>query len=259
MPFSSASRTTLRPRQGFVRATNRTLPSGRDAAYGPRVPKGSKAQPAPRTRAAPASIPTLTLEALHPGPVCGVDEAGRGPWAGPVCAAAVILDPARVPKGLDDSKRLSAERREELHDAILHKAVSVSVAFASVGEIDTINIRQATLAAMRRALAALAVVPAYVLVDGNDLPPCLICEGETLVKGDSTSASIAAASIVAKVTRDRLMRRLCERHPAYGFSRHVGYGTREHLAALAAYGPCPAHRMTFAPLKAFATAHLPVI
>ena len=130
------------------------------------------------------------------------------------------------------------------------------MAFASVAEIDTLNIRQATFAAMRRALAALAIVPAYVLVDGNDLPSCLICEGETLVKGDATSASIAAASIVAKVTRDRLMRRLCALHPLYGFSRHVGYATREHLAALARNGPCAAHRRTFAPVRtSLATGH----
>ncbi len=184
--------------------------------------------------------------------VAGIDEAGRGPLAGPVAAAAVILDPARVPKGLDDSKKLDPETREALYEIIVDKALAIGVAFASAAEIDAINIRQATFLAMRRALAALAEVPAYVLVDGNDLPPCLICEGETLVKGDASSASIAAASIIAKVTRDRLMRRLCARHPVYGFSRHVGYGTREHRDALATHGPCPAHRMTFAPLKIFA-------
>ena len=188
-------------------------------------------------------------------PVAGIDEVGRGPLAGPVCAAAVILDPARMPKGLDDSKRIAPDRRDELYDRIMEKAVSVSVAFASVAEIDAINIRQATLTAMRRALAALAVVPTYVLVDGNDLPPCLICEGETLVKGDASSASIAAASIVAKVARDRLMRRVCAIHPAYGFSRHVGYATRGHLAALAKHGPCSFHRRTFAPVRLQFEAH----
>ena len=131
-------------------------------------------------------------------PVAGVDEVGRGPLAGPVCAAAVILDPARIPKGLNDSKLLDAEVREELYDSIVDRAVSVSVAFASVAEIDTINIRQATLAAMRRALAALSTVPAYVLVDGNDLPSCLICEGETLVKGDARSSSIAACNCLTR-------------------------------------------------------------
>jgi ribonuclease HII len=185
-------------------------------------------------------------------PVAGTDEVGRGPLAGPVTAAAVILDPTRIPRGLADSKQLPAKVREELYEQITEHALGVSVAFASAAEIDSINIRQATFLAMRRALAALAVLPAFVLVDGNDLPPCLVCEGETLIKGDSTSASIAAASIVAKVTRDRLMRRLCAQHPAYGFSRHVGYGTREHRDAILAHGPCPAHRMSFAPLRAFA-------
>ena len=142
--------------------------------------------------------------------------------------------------------------REDLYETIVATAVGVSVAFASAAEIDSINIRQATFAAMRRALAGLADVPAYVLIDGNDLPPCLICEGETLIKGDGTSASIAAASIVAKVTRDRLMRRLCVQHPIYGFGRHVGYPTPGHLAALAAHGPCAYHRMSFAPVRALA-------
>lgn len=187
-----------------------------------------------------------------------MDEVGRGPLAGPVCAAAVILDPSRIPKGLADSKVLPEEVRERLYDEIVAKAVSVSIAYGSAEEIDTINIRQATLAAMRRALAALAVTPAYVLVDGNDLPPCLVCEGETLIKGDATSASIAAASIVAKVTRDRLMRRVCMLHPAYGFSRHVGYSTREHLAALDAHGPCPYHRKSFAPVRALLAAGAPI-
>lgn len=187
-------------------------------------------------------------------PVAGIDEAGRGPLAGPVAAAAVILDPARIPKGLNDSKLLAADVREALYEEIVSRAIGVSVAFASAAEIDTVNIRQATFMAMRRALAGLAILPAYVLVDGNDLPPCLICQGETLIKGDARSASIAAASIVAKVTRDRLMRRLCGFHPVYGFSRHVGYATRDHLAALAEHGPCAFHRLTFAPVRAVAAA-----
>ena len=182
--------------------------------------------------------------------VAGIDEAGRGPLAGPVCAAAVVLDPAKVPKGLDDSKLLAPDVREALYETIMERALCVGVAFASAAEIDAINIRQATFAAMRRALAGLATLPDYVLVDGNDLPPCLVCEGETLVKGDGTCVSIAAASIIAKVTRDRLMRRLCHHHPAYGFASHVGYGTRAHLRALAAHGPCDVHRMTFAPVRA---------
>ena len=184
------------------------------------------------------------------GPVAGVDEVGRGPLAGPVCAAAVVLDSARIPKNLNDSKQLPPDVREVLYDEIMERALSVGVAFASAAEIDRINIRQATHLAMRRALAGLSTVPGYVLVDGNDLPACLICEGETLIKGDASSASIAAASIVAKVTRDRLMRRLCAVHPAYGFSRHVGYPTREHLAALVRHGACGFHRMSFAPVRA---------
>lgn len=182
-------------------------------------------------------------------PVAGMDEVGRGPLAGPVAAAAVILNPARLPRGVNDSKALTAEERETAYEDIMRHALAVSVAFASAAEIDAINIRQASLAAMRRALAALAVAPHYVLVDGNDLPKTLCCAGETIVGGDARSLSIAAASIVAKVTRDRLMARLCGLFPVYGFSRHVGYATPEHLAAIAKYGPCPYHRLSFSPFK----------
>jgi len=182
-------------------------------------------------------------------PVAGMDEVGRGPLAGPVAAAAVILDPARLPKGVNDSKALAAEERQELYEEILWRAVAVAVAFTSAAEIDRINIRQASLLAMRRALAALAVRPRYVLVDGNDLPRALCCEGETIVAGDAQSLSIAAASVVAKVTRDRLMGRLCQLYPVYGFSRHVGYATPEHLVAIAQHGPCPYHRLSFSPFK----------
>ncbi|HLH12199.1 MAG TPA: ribonuclease HII [Methylovirgula sp.] len=182
-------------------------------------------------------------------PVAGMDEVGRGPLAGPVAAAAVILDPDRLPRGVNDSKQLEPGEREELYEKILERAIAVSVAFASAAEIDRINIRQASLLAMRRALAALAVRPRYVLIDGNDLPPALCCEGETIIDGDTKSISIAAASIVAKVTRDRLMRRLCPVFPVYGFSRHVGYSTEEHLAAIAKYGPCPYHRLSFSPFR----------
>ncbi len=184
------------------------------------------------------------------GPVAGVDEVGRGPLAGPVAAAAVILDPIHLPRGLNDSKALSAPVREVLFDVVMERALSVSVAFASAVEIDALNIRQATFLAMRRALAALATAPGYVLVDGNDWPSDLCCAGETIVKGDASSVSIAAASIIAKVSRDRLMHRLCVHHPVYGFSRHVGYATRQHRAALAEHGPCPVHRLSFAPLRA---------
>jgi ribonuclease HII len=182
-------------------------------------------------------------------PVAGMDEVGRGPLAGPVAAAAVILNPARLPKGVNDSKALTAEARESAYEDIMRHALAVSVAFASAAEIDAVNIRQASLAAMRRALAALAVAPHYVLVDGNDLPRALCCAGETIVGGDARSLSIAAASIVAKVTRDRLMARLCSLFPVYGFSRHVGYATPEHLAAIAKHGPCPYHRLSFSPFK----------
>ena len=182
-------------------------------------------------------------------PVAGIDEAGRGPLAGPVAAAAVILDPQRLPKGINDSKVLSAEEREELYGEIIACAIAVSVAFATAREIDLINIRQASHAAMRRSLAALAVAPRYVLVDGNDLPKSLRCTGETIVAGDARSLSIAAASIIAKVTRDRLMARLCQLYPVYGFSRHVGYATPEHLTAIGKHGPCPYHRLSFSPFK----------
>ncbi|WP_291825665.1 ribonuclease HII [Bosea sp. (in: a-proteobacteria)] len=181
-------------------------------------------------------------------PLAGVDEVGRGPLAGPVVAAAVILDPQAVPEGLDDSKNLSAARREELFALIAESALAIGVASATATEIDTINIRQATLLAMRRAVAALAVPPAFVLVDGND-PPRLGYPCESVIGGDAQIASIAAASIIAKVTRDAMMARLCARYPAYGFSAHAGYGTPRHRAALQAHGPCPEHRYSFAPVK----------
>ncbi|WOJ88870.1 ribonuclease HII [Methylocapsa polymorpha] len=183
-------------------------------------------------------------------PAAGVDEVGRGPLAGPVAAAAVILDPRDLPAGLNDSKLLAQDARESLYEEIMRRAIAVSVGFASAAEIDAINIRQATFAAMRRALFALSVEPRHVLIDGNDPPPDLPCPAETIVKGDAAVLSIAAASIIAKVTRDRLMRRLCARHPVYGFSQHVGYATRAHLAAIAEHGPCAFHRLSFSPFKA---------
>ena len=183
-------------------------------------------------------------------PVAGMDEAGRGPLAGPVAAAAVILDPQNLPRGLNDSKLLTPQERETLYESILARALAVAVGFSSAAEIDAVNIRQATFRAMRRALAALAAQPLHVLVDGNDLAPGLCCAGETIVKGDGAVLSIAAASIVAKVTRDRLMRRLCAVYPAYGFGRHVGYATPAHLAAIEAHGPCPYHRLSFSPFRA---------
>ncbi|MBS7698273.1 MULTISPECIES: ribonuclease HII [unclassified Chelatococcus] len=180
-------------------------------------------------------------------PVAGVDEVGRGPLAGPVVVAAVILDPDHIPDGLADSKILDAAERERLHDIIVTTS-HVGIASVSASGIDVMNIRQATLSAMSRALAALPVAPMVALVDGIDRPPAP-CEVEAVVKGDANVVSIAAAAIVAKVTRDRMMKRLCGRYPAYGFSRHKGYATAEHRAAIATHGPCPFHRMSFAPLK----------
>ena len=200
-----------------------------------------------------SSLPHLRFEraAMRRGfrLVAGLDEVGRGPLAGPVAAAAVILDPGRIPKGIDDSKAMGAAAREALHDEIMARALCVSVAFVEAEEIDRINIRQASHAAMRRALAGLSMAPSYALVDGNDMPRDLGCDGQTIVKGDALSLSIAAASIVAKVMRDRLMARAHARHPVYGFNSHVGYATRAHLAALTAHGPCRLHRMSFSPMR----------
>jgi len=182
-------------------------------------------------------------------PVAGVDEAGRGPLAGPVAAAAVILDPEKLPRGLADSKALTCEEREDLYERILSRALAVAVGFSPAAEIDRINIRQATFAAMCRALHALPMRASHALVDGNDLPPKFHCPGETIVKGDATSMSIAAASIVAKVTRDRLMRRMHASFPHYGFDSHVGYATRAHIEAIRVHGQCAIHRVSFAPFK----------
>ena len=180
--------------------------------------------------------------------VCGVDEAGRGPLAGPVCAAAVILPPDCAIEGLNDSKKLTDKRRRALYDVIVEQAVAYGIAFASHQEIDEINILQATFLAMRRAVSQLAVQPELVLVDGNR-DPQLALPTQTIVKGDSLSASIAAASILAKVTRDRWMEELDAKYPQYGFTVHKGYGTKRHYAALTEFGPCEEHRQTF--LKKF--------
>lgn len=180
-------------------------------------------------------------------PVAGVDEVGRGPLAGPVVAAAVILDPAKLPKGVNDSKKLTWAARESLFDLVMERALAVSVACCTPVEIDLLNIRGATLAAMRRAVHGLHLKPAHVLVDGKDVPPGL--RGTALIGGDAVSMSIAAASIVAKVTRDRMMKRVALHYPGYGFESHVGYGTKAHRLALASLGPCEHHRMSFSPLK----------
>lgn len=182
-----------------------------------------------------------------PGLVAGVDEAGRGPLAGPVVAAAVILDEMHPIAGLNDSKKLTALRRERLYEEIRAKALCCSVAQASVEEIDRLNILQATLLAMRRAVEGLRLKPAKVLVDGNRLP-VLDMLAEAIVGGDALIPSISAASILAKVTRDRWCAELDQQYPQYGFAAHKGYGTAVHLAALRAHGACPEHRKTFAPV-----------
>ncbi len=182
--------------------------------------------------------------------VSGVDEAGRGPLAGPVVAASVILDPKRLPKGLDDSKRLTAARREELYSVIMRRAVSVSVCAVGAETIDRINILQASLLAMRRALCGHIDPPCIALIDGDKHPAGAPCETRIMVKGDQRSVSIAAASIVAKVTRDRMLARCCERYPSYGFSAHAGYGTPMHRTAIIAHGPVGRlHRTTFGMLR----------
>ena len=180
--------------------------------------------------------------------VAGVDEAGRGPLAGPVVAAAVVLDPRRPVPGLADSKILSARTREKLSVAIRARAMSFAVASASVEEIEALNILQASLLAMKRAVEALALPPARVLVDGNRVPD-LDCEAQSIVSGDACVPEISAASILAKVARDREMILLDRRYPEYGFASHKGYPTRAHRLALAQHGPCPAHRRTFGPVR----------
>jgi len=181
------------------------------------------------------------------GLTAGVDEAGRGPLAGPVVAAAVILDELNPIHGLNDSKKLSAKRREALFDEIRARALCFAIAEASVQEIDEINILQATLLAMKRAVEALRLPPKLVLVDGNRLP-ILSIRSEAIVQGDALVPAISAASILAKVHRDRLCEAMHQRYPVYGFDQHKGYGTAQHMAALKAHGPADCHRMTFAPV-----------
>jgi ribonuclease HII len=192
--------------------------------------------------------PNFEFEEDCEPPVCGVDEAGRGPLAGPVVAAAVILDRTSMPDGLDDSKRLTAARRRALLADLMSVAM-IGVGSASVEEIDQINILNATMLAMRRALEALPVTPMVALVDGNRCPD-LPCQARAVVKGDQRCLSIAAASIVAKVHRDAVMADLAATYPAYGWRRNAGYGTAEHLAALRSHGPTSHHRRSFAPVRA---------
>jgi ribonuclease HII len=194
--------------------------------------------------------PDMMLElACGQGPVCGVDEAGRGPWAGPVSAAAVILDPDRVPKGLNDSKKLTAKARAALEEEIKAVAISWCVGMASIEEIAQLNILHAAGLAMRRAVEGLHVTPVFALVDGNYRFP-LPCEVKTVVKGDSLSCSIAAASILAKEARDRIMIEMDAVYPGYGFAGHKGYHAPIHVEGLRKLGPSPIHRLGWAPVKA---------
>ena len=176
--------------------------------------------------------------------ICGVDEAGRGPLAGPVCSAAVILLPDTVVDGVNDSKKLTEKKREALFDVIKETAVSYCIAYASVEEIESINILNATMLAMKRAVEGLDVKADYAMIDGNKMPP-LDIDGETIVKGDAKSMSIACASILAKVSRDRLLYEYAKEYPQYHFDKHKGYGTAAHREAIIKYGPCPYHRMSF--------------
>lgn len=202
-------------------------------------------------------MPTFRIERECQGIVAGLDEAGRGPLAGPVTAAAVIVRdlamPRRLARMIDDSKKLSAEEREDIFARLQDCAsVAISVGMASVEEIDRINILQATFLAMQRALSGLPATPDIALVDGNQVPRQLGCAVRTVIGGDALSLSIAAASIVAKVTRDRLMRELAGGYPPYGWERNVGYGTPEHRSAIEQYGPTEHHRMSFMPMPLFA-------
>lgn len=185
-------------------------------------------------------------EALSKGynNICGVDEAGRGPLAGPVCAAAVILHKGEIIEGVNDSKKLTEKKREALYDVIKEKAVAYSIAFASVEEIEEINILNATMLAMKRAVEGLEVPADYAMIDGNKIPDLNI-PAECVVKGDANSMSIAAASILAKVTRDRLCAEYETEYPQYGFAKHKGYGTKLHREMILKYGPCKIHRMSF--------------
>jgi len=180
--------------------------------------------------------------------ICGVDEAGRGPWAGPVCAAAVILRTDAPIDGLNDSKKLTEKKRLALEIEIQTRAFAWGLGWASPREIDQLNIRQATHLAWKRAVTAMGILPTEIQIDGNDLPQGLPCEAKAIIGGDGLIAGISAASILAKNARDRLMVDLCARYPAYGFSKHKGYGVKAHAAALQEVGPCEIHRMSFKPV-----------
>ncbi len=197
-----------------------------------------------------AALGPVALHVDEPGEiVCGVDEAGRGPLAGPVVAAAVILDPAQPIAGLDDSKALSAKKRERLYEQIVASARAYCIASASVAEIDELNILHATMLAMQRAVVGLVVTPTLAQIDGNRCPQ-LAVRSVAIIGGDALVPSISAASILAKVTRDQMLDELHVRFPIYGFDAHAGYGTARHLAALREHGPCEHHRRSFAPVRA---------
>lgn len=193
--------------------------------------------------------PSLQYENSYEGTIAGVDEAGRGPWAGPVTAAAVILNPAHIPAGLDDSKKLTAAKRDILFDAIMQHC-DVAVGMASVEEIDALNILGATKLAMQRAVAGLSQQPDIALIDGNQ-PPKLNCKAVAIVSGDAKSLSIAAASIIAKVTRDRMMGELAQAFPQYGWEKNAGYGTKKHQDGIALHGITDHHRRSFKPIKSW--------
>lgn len=203
-----------------------------------------------RKRRTITDVPAGTL-------VAGVDEAGRGPLAGPVVVAAVILDPARPIRGLDDSKYLSEQRRNVLEPRIRERALAYSVVAIEVADIDRLNIFQATMVGMNRALATLALAPQLALIDGNRVPRQLSCPARAVVGGDASEPAISAASILAKVARDRLMTALDAQFPGYGFARHKGYPTPEHLDCLSRLGPCAHHRRSFAPVRELLGAVLP--
>ncbi|MGB3392491.1 MAG: ribonuclease HII [Stenotrophomonas sp.] len=212
-----------------------------------------------------AALEQSSLFSHSPFPVphsplyAGIDEAGRGPLAGPVAVAAVVFDPQRPRlNGLDDSKALTATRREQLFDRIIERALAHSIVMVDVAEIDGINIFQATMQGMRRALEGVAHAAQFARIDGNKVPKGLPCPAEALVGGDAIDRAIMAASILAKVSRDRYMLDLHQRHPEYGFDRHKGYGTPVHLAALRTHGPCPEHRRSFAPVREALAAHAPL-
>jgi len=225
---------------------------------------GSRRMPPPRSNGK-AAVEQPSLFSHSPSPVphpplyAGIDEAGRGPLAGPVAVAAVVFDPQRPRiNGLDDSKALTAARREQLFDRIVERALAHCIVMVDVAEIDGINIFQATMQGMRRALEGVAHAAQFARIDGNKVPKGLPCPAEALVGGDAIDRAIMAASILAKVSRDRYMLDLHQRHPEYGFDRHKGYGTPVHLAALRMHGPCPEHRRSFAPVREALAAHAPL-